>query len=83
MSIQDITKDQLRRMVDQEGIVLQGCGGDPQEWLDGINQILTDEGILKKGTRFEEAYTFKHEGFTCLLFPFKEGMAIEMGKLAV
>lgn len=50
MSIQDITKDQLRRMGDQEGIVLQGCGGDPQERLDGINQILTDEGILKKGT---------------------------------
>ena len=83
MSIQDITKDQLRRMGDQEGLVLQGCGGDPQEWLDGINQILTEEGILKKGTRFEKAYTFKHEGLTCLLFPFKEGMSIEMGKLAV
>ena len=83
MSIQDITKDQLRRMGDQEGLVLQGCGGDPQEWLDGINQILTGEGILKKGTRFEEAYTFKHEGLTCLLFPFKEGMSIEMGRLAI
>ena len=56
MSIRQITKEQLRRMGDQEGLVLQGCGGDPQEWLDGINQILTDEGILKKGTRFEEAY---------------------------
>ena len=44
---------------DQEGLVLQGCGGDPQEWLDGINQILTEEGILKKGARFEEAYTFR------------------------
>lgn len=83
MSIQKISIEQLRRMGDQEGLVLQGCGGDPQEWLDGINQILTDEGILKKGTRFEEAYTFKHEGLTCLLFPFKEGMSIEMGKLAV
>ena len=68
MSILKISKEQLRRMGDQEGLVLQGCGGDPQEWLDGINQILTDEGILKKGTRFEEAYTFEHDGLTCLLF---------------
>ena len=83
MSIQDITKDQLRRMGDQEGLVLQGCGGDPQEWLDGNNQILTDEGILKKGTRFEKAYTFKHEGLTCLLFPFKENMELDIGKHAV
>ena len=83
MSIQEITKDQLRRMGDQEGLILQGCGGDLQEWVDGINEIFTEEGILKKGTRFEEAYTFKHDGLTCLLFPFKEGMAIEMGKLAV
>lgn len=30
----------------KEGLVLQGCGGDPQEWLDGINGLLTDEGIL-------------------------------------
>ena len=83
MSIQKITKDQLRRMGNQEGLILQGCGGDLQEWVDGINEILTEEGILKKGTRFEEAYSFEHDGLTCLLFPFKEGMAIEMGKLAV
>ena len=83
MSIQEITKDQLRHMEDQEGIILQGCGGDPQEWLDGINEILTDEEILKNGARFEEAYTFEHDGLTCLLFPFKEAMAIEMGRLAM
>ena len=68
MSIQVINTEQLRRMGDQEGLILQGCGGDPQEWLDGINQILTDEGILKKGAKFEEAYTFEHDGLTCLLF---------------
>ena len=32
--IQKISKDQLRQMGDQEGLVLQGCGGDPQGWLD-------------------------------------------------
>ena len=83
MSIRTISTDQLRRMGDQEGLILQGCGGDPQEWLDGINQILTDEGILKKGAGFENAYTFRHDGLTCLLFPFKENMEMDMGKLAV
>ena len=83
MSIQQITKEQLRRMGDQEGLVLQGCGGDPQEWLDGINVILTNEGILKQGAGFEEAYIFRHDDLTCLLFPFKEDMELDIGKLAV
>ena len=83
MSIQKISTERLRRMGDREGLVLQGCGGDPQEWLDGINQILTDEGILKKGTGFEDVYTFRHDGLTCLLFPFEENMELDMGKLTV
>ena len=83
MSIRQITKEQLRRMGDKEGLVLQGCGGDPQEWLDGIHEILTNEGILKKGAKFGEAYAFQHDGLTCLLFPFKENMELDMGKLAV
>ena len=83
MSIRTISTDQLRRMGDQEGLILQGCGGDPQEWVDGINQILTEEGILKKGAGFEDAYTFQHDGLTCLLFPFKQDMEMDMGKLAV
>ena len=82
MSIQEITKDRLRHMGEQEGIIFQGCGGDPQEWLDGINQILTEEGILKNGARFEEVYSFQYDGLTCLLFPFKEDLQIEMGRLA-
>ncbi len=83
MSIRQITKEQIRRMGDREGLVLQGCGGDPQEWLDGINEILTNEGIIKKGAGFENAYTFQHGGLTCMLFPFKEDMELDVGKLAV
>lgn len=29
MSIKTITTDDLRRMNGKEGLVLQGCGGDP------------------------------------------------------
>ena len=82
MSIRTISTEQLRRMGDQEGLILQGCGGDPQEWVDGINQIFTEEGILKKGAKFEEAYTFRHDGLTCMLFPFKEDIELDVGKLA-
>ena len=46
MSIRTISTGQLRRMGDQEGLILQGCGGDPQEWVDGINEILAKEQDL-------------------------------------
>ena len=48
MSIEKIPVSQLRRMKDQEGLIIRGCGGDLQEWVDGINEILTDQGILRE-----------------------------------
>jgi len=82
VSIRTISTGQLCCMGDQECLILQGCGGDPQEWVDGINEILAQEGILKKGAGFEEAYTFRHDGLTCMLFPFKEDMELDVGRLA-
>ena len=82
MRIRTISTGQLRCMGDQECLILQGCGGDPQEWVDGINEIFAKEGIPKKGAGFEEAYTFRHDGLTCMLFPFKENMELDVGKLA-
>ena len=35
--IKQITAEELRKMSGKEGLILQGCGGEPQEWLDGIN----------------------------------------------
>ena len=81
-NIQKITTDDLRKMGGKEGLVLQGCGGDLQEWLDGINDLLTDAGILLDGSRFETVSVFQHDGLTNLLFPF-EGMKLDMGKLAM
>ena len=82
MSITSINTEQLRRMDGSEGLVIQGCGGDLQEWLDGINDMLTESGILQNGNRFEKAYTFKNEGLTCLLFPFDD-VQPDVGKLAM
>ena len=77
-----VTTEQLRNMAGQEGLVLQGCGGDPQEWLDGINDLLTKEGILKNGSKFQDAMIFHHDGLTNILFPF-EGVDLSVGRLAV
>lgn len=82
MSIKQITTDDLRRMDGKEGLILQGCGGPLQEWLDGINDMLTEAGILKNGSRFQEAFTFEHDKLTCLLFPF-EGVELNIVKLSM
>ena len=80
--IQEKTTEDLRRMTDEEGLILQGCGGDLQEWVDGINDLLTQEGILLNGAKFEHAATFQHDGLTNLLFSF-EGVQLNVGKLAL
>ena len=83
MSVKSITTNELSRMDNAEGLILQGCGGDPQEWVDGINDLLTEEGILLDGTKFHDCSTFKHDGLTCLLFPFSDDVKINVGKLAM
>lgn len=69
-------------MEQQEGLVLQSCGGDLQEWVDGINEMLSEAGILLEGSRFENVSTFQHDGLPCLLFSF-EGVKLDAGKLAM
>lgn len=82
MSVEKITTDDLRRMQEKEALILQGCGGDLQEWVDGINQMLTEEGILLEGTAFCNCSSFEHGSQTCLLFPFEDAK-LDMGKLAI
>ena len=72
MPIERITADDLRDMEHQEGLVLQGCGGEAQERLDGINDLLTQDSILQNGSRFETVKVFQHDGLTNLLFPFED-----------
>ena len=80
--MREISTEELRRMDNQEGLVLQGCGGPAREWLDGINGLLTEEGILRDGTKFTEVLSFQHEGLTNLLFPFDDSVKLDMSALA-
>ena len=81
--MKEISVEELRRMDGQEGLILQGCGGPAQEWLDGINGLLTEEGILRDGTKFTEVLSFQHEGLTNLLFPINDSVKLDMSALAV
>ena len=83
-AVREITADDLRHMEGQEGLVLQGCGGPPQEWVDGINGLLTESGILLDGSTFqaEDVSLFQHGELICLLFPFKD-VKLDMGRLAM
>ena len=82
MSITQIEAEQLRNMNDKEGLILQGCGGNAQEWLDGINEMLTEAGILQNGSTFTDIYVFQKEDVTNILFPF-DGVDLNIGKLAM
>lgn len=82
MTVITVTEDKIRSMKGMEGLVLQGCGGNPEEWVDGINSEFTENGILKDGSVFEKVYAFRHGGISCIFYPF-EGTALNMGKLAV
>ena len=80
--MRNVSIKELRCMKDKEGLVLQGCGGDLQEWENGINDILTDQNILLNGTRFKNVMSFQKDGLTNLLFPF-EDVEINIGKLSM
>ena len=82
--IKIVTIDELRQMNDQEGLILQGCGGDLQEWVDGINELFAQAGILQAGSAWkaEAVRSFQYDGLTNLLFPF-EGVLMDVGKLAI
>ena len=80
--MRNVSIQELRHMKDKEGLVLQGCGGDLQEWENGINDILTDQNILLNGTRFKNVMSFQKDGLTNLLFPF-EDVEINIGKLSM
>ena len=80
--VRQITKEELRQRENREGLGLQGCGGELQEWVEGINQLLTEEGILQDGNRLEDVACFQNGGLTNLVFFFGEEK-LDVGKLAV
>jgi hypothetical protein len=80
--MEHISIEQLRDMTEGEGLVLQGCGGNLQEWVSGINELLTEEGILLDGDTFDDIYVFEYNDLTNILFSM-EGIRLDVGRLAM
>jgi hypothetical protein len=80
--VKNITTDELKRMTETEGLILQGCGGDAQEWADGINKMFTEEGLLLEGDTFKDISVFEHDGLINMLFSM-EDVKLDVGKLAM
>ena len=56
-----------------------GIGG----FRSGLEAVGGFECILLNGTRFHDCSTFEQDGSTCLLFPFKDDVELDVGKLAM
>jgi hypothetical protein len=77
-----ITIDELSHLPVGEGLILQGCGGPAADWFNGINEILTEEGILLNGDTFKDVYIFEHGDLTNILFSMDD-VKLDIGKLAM
>ena len=42
MEIISVSLHDLRKMNDSDGLVLQGCGGDLKDWVEGIIDMLSE-----------------------------------------
>lgn len=82
MEIKNITANDLKKMNNKEGLILQGCGGEVKEWVNGINDILTENGILLDDTKFDDVSVFQNDGVTCILYPF-DNVHLDVGKLSM
>ena len=86
-TIQPTTFKELRKLSKggKEGLVLLGCGGDLNEWVDGVTEALNGEGIAK-GTPtdlWEAIYSSTSTGGrTDLTLLFGKGK-LDIGKMAM
>ena len=78
-----IDAEALRQRRGQEGLILMGCGGPLDEGESGINDWLTEEGILLDGTKFSDITPFQYRGLTCLLFAMTNDVKVDIGRLAI
>lgn len=82
MNVKEVTTVDIAKMRNSEGLVLQGCGGNLHEWIDGINKLLLDADIIKSGQKLDNVVSFKYNDLTCLVFPF-DGIELDMSKMAI
>lgn len=50
------------KQIKDDGLVCLGCGGDLQEWVDGVTAELKQAGIVAIDFQFESAYRLETTG---------------------
>ena len=88
----NIAKANLREAYNSSYYTILGAGGDLQEWVDGYNQMLSEEGIGKPAAWFSAKGAAVNKEFgltgdeafkarlTILFFPLD---GLDIGKLAI
>ena len=51
--VNKITTQELRQGKINGGIIFQGCAEPHDDWVNGVNDMLTEEGILLEGTKYK------------------------------
>ena len=82
--IQNISLDEVKELANNnyEHLIFQGCGGDLDDWVDGITNMLKEEGIVSDNFSFDKVYSFKNGDLTNLAFALNSG-DISIGKLSI
>ena len=65
-----------------EYLVLQGCGGDLNEWIKGVTTLLKENNIIPDTFEFDEVYSFENNNLTNMAFALNS-KDIDMSKLAL
>lgn len=65
-----------------EYLILQGCGGELNEWVDGITNLLKENNIVSDSFSFDEVYSFENNNLTNMAFSLNS-KDIDMSKLAI
>lgn len=84
VEVQNISLDEVKELANDnfEYLVFQGCGGNLNDWVNGVTNMLKDEKIVSDSFSFDKVYSFENGNLTNLAFALNSS-DIDMGKLSI
>lgn len=68
----------------EDGLVLLGCGGDANEWIEGVEGLLKKDGIAKAGvTLYKSTHVLTTTGGRTDIVLVLNPDAVDLGRLAI
>ncbi|MBQ8891302.1 MAG: hypothetical protein IJ068_00345 [Bacilli bacterium] len=83
-NVKELNTEEIKelRYKGYEFLILQGCGGSLNEWVDGITNLFKEQKIVPLSFSFNEIYSFKNGNLINLAFSLKSN-DVDMSKLAI